>query len=135
MKLVYLAGAMSCYGDDDYPKQWRLKVKNQLVHNNDNFGTEFVVFNPTLNSMENHDIITQNRYYIKGSDIVVVNLTDLDKSLGSIGEIMFAYEQGLPIIGLGTCIWDNHPYLNKILSARFKTIREMTDFIKDVYGQ
>lgn len=99
MKKVYLAGAMGCYSDDTYPKQWRSEVG---IYLSDYFG----IINPTLyynyGSNEHKtekEVMRFDMRKVLESDIVLVNLKDLDKSLGTSDEILLAYLNGIPVVG------------------------------------
>lgn len=136
-KLVYLAGAMNYFRDKDYneAKGWRLVMKQKLVSSNDNYGTRFTVFDPTLEEDKYHDIVTQNLYYLRKADILVINLNALEHSLGSIYELAYFSYTGKPIITIGGHNWLSHPYLEKFVSMRVDTVREAADFIRRMYGQ
>lgn len=102
---LYLAGAMSCYFNteqDNYPKQWRDEVKAYV----NKYYNDITVASPT----DFYEI--GNDYYksesepmrfdlrmVRESDIILVNLKDLHKSLGTSDEIFYAFIKGKPIIG------------------------------------
>lgn len=104
-KVVYLAGAMSCYfntKDHDYPKNWREDVKKYVKDNYD----EITVISPTdyFEVGENYhqsdsEVMRFDLRMVREADIILVNLRDLDKSLGTSDEIFYAFISGKPIIG------------------------------------
>lgn len=104
-KIIYLAGAMSCYYNTDkhnYPKQWRENVK-ELVKE---FYDGITVISPTdyYEIGENYhksesEIMRFDLRKIRESDVVLVNLKDLHTSLGTSDEIFYAFISGKPVIG------------------------------------
>lgn len=133
---VYLAGAMSCYKDSlqfvSKAVQWRISFKNELEKYMD---SDIRVYDPTTLSDEHkHDIITQNDFYLKEMDLVLVNLADIDESFGTMWEIVTAYHYNKPIITIGSSKWLQHPHLVKMTSAHFDNIEDAAKFIYAAYG-
>lgn len=101
-KKVYLAGAMGCYEkDDNYPYFWRNNVRQWLESY-----TNFRCFSPcdyynyTIQAQKTEKEVMKYEFHqLKNSDVMLVNLRDLDKSIGSSDEILFAYLNNIPIIG------------------------------------
>lgn len=100
---VYLAGAMACYGSkSDKAKKWREEVKKYFRKY-----SEFCIpISPvdyysigSDHSKKSSEIMRFDLRKVKESNLVLVNLQDLDKSLGTSDEIFYAYMQGIPIIG------------------------------------
>lgn len=108
-KTIYLSGAMGCYkSDNDYPYKWRSDferiLKNTSEHN-DYYNT-FEIFDPTMyyDYLENvqytdKEVLRYEMRKVENSNIVVVNLKDIDKSVGTVCEVMNAYMNGIPILG------------------------------------
>ena len=80
---------------------------------------------------------------LKTSDILLVNLKDVDSSVGTIEEIFYAYILGLPIIGFLPEL-DNtnntfvHPWLYEQIDKVFEGKDSMQDaiyYIEDYYGE
>jgi len=102
---LYLAGAMSCYFNmeqNNYPKQWREEVKVCIQ----NYYNDITVISPTdfyeigkdCYKSESEPMRFDLRM-VRESDIILVNLKDLHKSLGTSDEIFYAFIKGKPIIG------------------------------------
>ena len=104
-KVVYLAGAMSCYFDTDqhnYPKQWREDAKKYVKQLYDDITlvlpTDFYEIGKNYHQTEK-EVMRFDLRMIRESDIVLVNLKDLHSSLGTSDEILYAFISGKPVIG------------------------------------
>lgn len=95
---------MGCYGPNaEYPVKWRREVKEWFKNNCNN---QVKVINPTdfYEYGSNHhktekEIMRFELGILEKCDIVLVNLKDLNKSLGTSDEIKHAYDHNIPIIG------------------------------------
>lgn len=136
--LIYLAGCMSYYYDSNNPEKaesWRNIAEEKLQYNYDIF-----TFNPTLNyetnCKYNSDLmVQQNEYYLKKADLILVNLDDLDKSYGTIYELVYAHALEKPILAFGSTAIYGHPHLKHILQNCFQSLEEVLEFIDTVYYQ
>lgn len=136
--LIYLAGCMSYYYDSNNPEKaeiWRNIAEEKLQYNYDVF-----TFNPTLNYETNCKynsvlMVQQNEYYLKKADLILVNLDDLDKSYGTIYELVYAHALCKPILAFGSAAIYSHPHLKHILKNCFKSLEEALEFIDTVYCQ
>lgn len=97
---VYLSGAMEAYDGTDKAKEWRNQCKNFFDDGN------FTVFSPTdhyqygINYHKtNHEIFRYDLYQTRTSDIVLVNLNDVRKSIGTCMELYEAHKSGIPVVG------------------------------------
>lgn len=135
--LIYLAGCMSYYyenSESQKAEHWRNIAKERLKD------IEISTFDPTLHYKNNYlydsDLmVQQNEYYLKKADIILVNLDDLDKSYGTIYELVYAHALGKPVLAFGnSTIW-SHPHLKHILQKYFRSLEEVLDFINTVYCQ
>lgn len=102
-KKVYLAGAMGCYGDDfKQATEWRNKAKKWFKVNTDNFRcispTDYFLYGGD-NFTNEFEVMRFDLKKLKESDIVLANLKDLDKSIGTSDEILYAYLHDIPVIG------------------------------------
>ena len=102
---LYLAGAMSCYFNTeqhDYPKMWREEAKKYAEEFYDDImtisPTDFYEIGKDYHKSESEAMRFDLRM-VRESDIVLVNLKDLDASLGTSDEILYAFISGKPIIG------------------------------------
>lgn len=104
-KVVYLAGAMSCYFNTeqhDYPKQWREDAKKYVKQLYDDITlvspTDFYEIGKNYHQSET-EVMRFDLRMVRESDIVLVNLKDLHSSLGTSDEIIYAFISGKPVIG------------------------------------
>lgn len=114
-KNIYLAGAMACYfntDQHDYPKQWREDAKKYVKQRYD----DMILISPTdyyeigKNYHKNEaEVMRFDLRMVRESDAVLVNLKDLNKSLGSSDEILYAFIKGKPVVGF---IEDESEYKN-----------------------
>lgn len=100
---IYLAGAMACYGSEsDEAKKWREKAKeyfskwsgiSRIVSPVDYYsiGSDY--------SKNPSEVMRFDLRKVREADLILVNLKDLDKSLGTSDEIFYAYMRGIPVIG------------------------------------
>ena len=100
---IYLAGAMACYGSEsDEAKKWREKAKEYFFR----WGESCRIISPvdyysigSDDSKNPSEVMRFDLRKIREADLVLVNLKDLDKSLGTSDEIFYAYMRGIPVIG------------------------------------
>ena len=102
---IYLAGAMSCYYEENrYEKatEWRKRAEIYFANNTDNFKC----INP-CNYFSIGDNYHASDYEpmqfdlrkVKESRAVLVNLEDLYRSLGTSDEIIYAWLNNIPVVG------------------------------------
>lgn len=131
---IYLAGAMSCYDNSEFEKEairWRMSLKSYFSDSGDLIVD---IYDPTLiPTVYGDDVVSQNLHYINKMDIVVVNVKDLDKSFGTVWEIVTANQKGKPIIAYGNHEWLNHPHLKPMVSYKSTNLSSIADYIHDVY--
>lgn len=100
---VYLAGAMACYGSkSNEAKEWCEEVKKYFRK----YSEFSKIISPVDyysiggdNSKKPSEIMRFDLRKVKESNLVLVNLKDLDESLGTSDEILYAYMNEIPIIG------------------------------------
>lgn len=117
---IFLSGAMGCYGtkDEDKASTWREKARKYL--------SEFMRIDDIINPMDYYsysfddstkpsEIMRFDLHKIKTVTVVLVNLKDLDHSIGTSDEILYAYLNGIPVIGF----FEDEYVPNKKLSTFF----------------
>ena len=101
IKNVYLAGAMECYGISNKAKEWRDYAK-EFFEKYSNFRaispTDFYEYGKKYHTNEN-EVFKFDLHKIKESSVVLVNLANLRKSVGTCDEIMYAYMNNIPVVG------------------------------------
>ena len=154
-KEVYLSGAMGCYAPDDpYPEKWREEVEkliNVPVIGDCQPGLE--CFNPTkFYNYGAHKEKTQREIMLyefqrieNESDILLVNLKDLNKSIGTSDEILLAWRLNKPVIGFyEECPLEEelpdriHPFkLCQIsrIECGAGALKRAVDYVREYYGK
>ena len=104
-KIVYLAGAMSCYFNTerhDYPKKWREEAKEYVKKLYDDITlvlpTDFYQIGKNYHQSET-EVMRFDLRMVREADIVLCKLRDLHSSLGTSDEILYAFISGKPVIG------------------------------------
>ena len=102
MQYIYTAGAMEIYANTNKAEEWRDDVKEFFEKYSDNFK----VINPTdyYASGKNYhktdsEVFRFDLRKVKNSDIVLVNLNDIRKSIGTCIEVYEAHKSDIPVIG------------------------------------
>lgn len=142
---IYLAGAMGCYKTKEEANAWRKYVEDQFKLVNkycDNVKYEcfnpcnyFDYWNPSHKTEK--EIMRIELSVLSKCDCVLVNLKDLDKSLGTSDEILYAYLHNIPIFGF--CESEEfvlHPWkeeqITRIESGK-NALNEVLDYILDLF--
>lgn len=139
---VYTAGAMSCYGNSDYPKTWRGVVSDWFNRYTNNIKcihpTDYYEIGKDYHKSE-REVMRFDLRNVRLSDVLLVNLKDLDKSIGTCDEIFYAYIKGIPVIGFyeeGT-EKDIHPWkieeIDRIETGKDALLNSLK-YIRDYYG-
>jgi len=137
--LVYLCGAMSHWDRQDCFEKatdWREEAIK-------GFYSDSIIkwFNPCVNYFINKEynskgVVTQNLTYLKKSDIILLNLEELDKSPGSLFEIYYAYMNHIPVIAFGkNYLYGNQPHVTESISMHFDDMGVALDYIDNMFEQ
>lgn len=150
-KRVYLAGAMGCYGEDvSKAKGWRDQAKKWFKETTDNFKcispTDYYVYGKPFHKTE-REVMNFDLRNVRNSDVVLVNLEDLDKSTGTSDEILLAHLCDIPVVGFlipKTKVYNSDEEVKKIHPWKFEQIDRIEcgydsmvkamQYIKDYYG-
>ena len=97
---------MGCYGNDiKKANEWRNRVLTYIElspYNKENIRcfnpASYYNYSEQIHKTE-QEIMRFDFNQLKNSDIVLVNLKDIDKSIGTSDEVLFSYLHGLPVIG------------------------------------
>lgn len=132
MGRIYLSGACKCL--DDCGNNWRNRLKNEIES-----ATYYRCFNP--NDYFNYNDKTPKTdkecmkhflYNLRISDLIIVNLDNSDKSVGTGMELMLAHELHKPIIAFN----DNdttYPWSKELCDVVLLNEDEVVDYIKNYY--
>lgn len=98
---IYLAGAMFCYGEDAYPIEWRKAATDYI-----DFSSTYSVINPSdcfsyfvKEHKTEREIMRYELRAVKNASAVLVNIKDIEKSVGTINEVIYAWLNDVPVIG------------------------------------
>lgn len=144
-KIVYLAGAMSCYFNTeqhDYPKQWREDAKQYVKKLYDDITiispTDYFEIGKKYHKSES-EVMRFDLRMVREADIVLVNLKDLHTSLGTSDEILYVFIGGKPVIGFledESEVKNIHPWkieqIDRIETGK-KGMRRAIDYIYRYY--
>lgn len=136
---IYLAGAMTGLSwDEQY--NWRQNVKRLLLEVNENLNLE--VINPCdfYNFKDpSHDseleIMKYDLRLVKQSDLIIVNLQK-GKDFTSIGtsmELIVAYENNIPILGICENKEELHPWVLNCCDKIFNDWVYLLHYTRDFY--
>lgn len=147
MKQIYTSGAMEAYANTDKAEKWRGEVKYFF----DNYCENFKIVNPTdyyaygkNYHKTDSEIFRFDLRKVRESDLVLVNLNDVRKSIGTCFEIYEAYKNGIPVIGfldvelpMKEMIDLIHPWIyccvDRIETGKDSMVRACR-YIKEYYG-
>ena len=137
----YLCGAISEYnrlGKLDKAKEWRIKASNFFIEN----FKDVNVFDPSLNFEKNftynsRGVVLQNVKYLRESNLLLLNLEYLEKSPGTMFEIVWAWLNDVTCISFGEL--DNSlefsPHVQECLTMCFDDLDKALEYIYDMYKQ
>lgn len=138
--LVYLAGCMSYYeatGQLEKAIEWRKVAQEKL----EDLG--YKVFNPMINYSRNRDfvkydkkcVVDQNIVYLKKTDILLVNMEDIQHSPGTLFEIFYCYLNNIPVVAFNNVFSDyiSKPHISESITFHAYTLENAIDFITSMY--
>ena len=101
-KNIYLAGAMEVYSGTDKAKVWRNEVKKLFKEYDYNFNiispVDFYDYN-SCNHKTDYEVFKFDLRLVAQSNILLINLNDIRKSIGTCVECYEAYKNNIPVIG------------------------------------
>lgn len=108
---IYLAGNLTYFRNqgekiyNDRVSKWRNRMSDWLEDNNcDYFSPAETFEKEQAHNYSSKSVVDQNKHFLNESDILIVDLSELDKSFGTIYEIVYAKEVlGIPILAFGQC--------------------------------
>ncbi len=132
IKSIYLSGACKCL--EDCGNDWRKAIKNEIERT-----TFYKCFNP--NEYYNYkdakpktekECMQYFLHRLRDSSLIIVNLDNSDKSVGTGMELILANELHKPIIGFN----DNdttYPWSKELCDVVLLDEDEVVDYIKNYY--
>lgn len=139
---IYAAGKMMGL-DLKEMNEWRVNLKtilNNLVELKDNY--EIDLINPVdFYNFENKahksekEVMRFDLAHVKSSDIIIVNLENVNTSIGTCIELYEAYKQEIPILAFGTdeAYEQTHPWLKECITRVESNIIGLCNYIFDFY--
>lgn len=133
---VYLAGKMAGLTLEEMTA-WRIKAREELGKNGFNVldptGLDFNDRNIILDS----EVVHCNKFQIRHSDVLLVQLDHKDVSIGTVGEIVFASELGKPVVIWGSAPVEiiGHPWIMHHSTMRFLRLKDAVDYIIKNYSK
>lgn len=111
---VYLAGAMEAYHNTDKAEKWRKNVKEYF----DKYSSDIKTIDPTKYYVcgknyhkTDREVFRFDLHKVRTSDLILVNLNDIRKSIGTCIEVYEAHKNDIPVIGF----LDNELVLDKMI--------------------
>lgn len=102
MQYIYTAGAMEAYANTNKAEKWRDDVKKFFDKYTDNFKiinpTDYYTYGKKYHKTDS-EVFRFDLRKVKKSNIVLVNLNDIRKSIDTCIEIYEAYKSDIPVIG------------------------------------
>lgn len=142
---LYLGGTMSYYHrNNEYHKatEWRIKLAQKLLECNAELCCRhFDWFDPTVNFEENvktanaKTIVHQNNHYLDRCDILIVNLSELDKSPGTIYELIYYGIQNKSVIAFGNNKLIHSPHISECITIILDDLDDIIEYLKNYYIQ
>lgn len=137
---IYLSGGMSGLSLEEQTK-WRDKIINAIKFGDYEYRKNVSFFNPpTFFNYEvqkqktEKEVMEYELNELRHSDLVVVNFNS-PKSIGTAMELMCAYENRIPIVGLNIDNSELHPWLSEQCIRICDNIRELVEYIVNFYLQ
>ena len=134
-KSVYLAGAITYFYKTEQPERataWRDKAEKFFADYN------IKCFNPCVNTngdFSDDMIVKQNIYYLNQCDIILVDLTMINDSVGTIFELTTAQNNDKLVVAFGHTHWEKRPHMQYLIDVKFDTLDEALEHITTAYNQ
>lgn len=136
--MIYLAGCITYLenqGKLHEAIEWRKTAQERLEDSG------FQVFNPMINyemnkSYANYSpktVVHQNTHYLNKSDILLVNLNDLEHSPGTMFEMFYAYLHNKPIVAFGYTDIFFQPHINESITYHALDLEHALEHIFSMY--
>ena len=140
-KMIYIAGKMSGLNHTNM-MTWRACVVDKLKTLAEINGTNCQIINPAefYNYHNNahkteREIMQFELNHVKQSDVVIVNLRDINQSIGTCIEVYEAFKNNIPVVAFGTDEEHEvtHPWIKECISRHEETMEAACLYIADFY--
>lgn len=138
---IYLAGAMSGLTYEQM-NEWRKSIKKRMLFLSDIYSCPTIIINPvsyynfrTPRHQNEREVMQYDLTHVRTSNIIVVNLSGLNNSIGSCIELYEAYKNDIPVISFGSQedYEKLHPWIKECITRNEKTIEGVENYIGDFY--
>lgn len=134
----YLAGAMTglTFGEMN---QWRVEAKNKLNSVSNLTGVKIYALNPVdfynfdMDYQSEEEVMDFDLQHIGSSDFVLLNLKDVNKSIGTAMELKTCWDKHIPVVAFGSedDIKNLHPWIKRIIRRIEKDMSSAVAYIED----
>lgn len=136
MKTIYLAGSCE-QATEDERTGWRKKCEKWIKKYADGFGA----FSPVAyfdysraDYQSESEVFRFFRRKVEAADVILVNLSNIRQSVGTICELAFAFQKNIPIIGFNMGVnYVEHPWLEEMMDRKFQEIDDALEYIRNYY--
>ena len=139
--LIYEAGKMSGLSYTDM-SEWRIELKDKLLTSAYLKNVNAKVVNPVTyynfeypSHKSEKEIMLFDLNYVRKSDIVVVNISGLNSSIGTCIELYEAYSKNIPVLAFGSIEEYQilHPWVKECITRVDWNMSELVEYITDFY--
>jgi len=127
---IYLAGCISHYLKNNQKEKatnWRSKIILNTL--NCEIYNPMDLFLSDIQNLNHQMGLANNKFHLKQSDIIIVNLTNIEKSPGTLYELFTALSMNKTILGFGEHEWLEIPHFGQCFDYVFKNIDEILQFL------
>ena len=136
---IYEIGAITWYNKTDQmyrAMNWRKEIDLWAKDNYIETFNPAITYEKELNQEYNLNLcVVQNDYYINKCDIAIINLDNLDKSPGSIYELVRFKLLNKPVIAFGECDWSKNPHIASCITQTCKNLEDVLNLISIMFDQ
>lgn len=138
---IYLAGKMGSLTLKEM-NGWRVKITDMLFTQADSAGYKLDVINPVMyfNTLEHkhqteEEAMDFDLRHVATSDVVIVNLKDINTSIGTCIEVYRAWTLGIPVVAYGMMVdWIAiHPWVKRCITRHETKKTDVCNYIREFY--
>lgn len=138
---IYLAGKMGGLTFEESNK-WRKDFKDVMDMRYFYCDEDYIIINPndfynfkeTTHKSEK-EVMQYDLNHVRSSNIIVVNLSKINTSIGTAIELYTAAQLNIPVLAWGTSEeWENtHPWLKECISRVESDMHDLCEYIFEYY--